>query len=55
MRLAGHVACMGLKRNAYMVLVGKPEEKRPLGRHSVDGRIILRWISCTWLRVLKCD
>jgi hypothetical protein len=25
-------ACMGEKRNAYRLLVGKPEEKRPLGR-----------------------
>jgi hypothetical protein len=25
MRWVGHVACMGEKRNAYMVLVGKPE------------------------------
>jgi hypothetical protein len=32
MRLAGHVARMGLKRNAYRILVGKPEGKRPLGR-----------------------
>jgi hypothetical protein len=23
---------MGAKRNAYRILVGKPEEKRPLGR-----------------------
>jgi hypothetical protein len=23
---------MGEKRNAYRILVGKPEEKRPLGR-----------------------
>jgi hypothetical protein len=29
---AGHVARMGEKRNAYRVLVGKPEGKRPLGR-----------------------
>jgi hypothetical protein len=29
---AGHVARMGEKRNAYRLLVGKPEEKRPLGR-----------------------
>jgi hypothetical protein len=27
---AGHVACMGKKGNAYRVLVGKPEGKRPL-------------------------
>jgi hypothetical protein len=32
MRWAGHVARMGEKRNAYKVLMGKPEGKRPLGR-----------------------
>jgi hypothetical protein len=32
MRWAGHVARMGEGRNVYRVLVGKPEEKRPLGR-----------------------
>jgi hypothetical protein len=32
MRWAGLVAQMGKKRNAYMLLVGKPEGKRPLGR-----------------------
>jgi hypothetical protein len=25
--------------------VGKPEGRRPLGRPSVDGRIILTWIT----------
>jgi len=29
-------------------LVGKPEEKRPLGNPSLDGRIILRWIFRKW-------
>jgi hypothetical protein len=29
---AGHVARMGAKRNAYRILVGNPEGKRPLGR-----------------------
>ena len=29
---AGHVACMGERRVAYRVLVGKPERKRLLGR-----------------------
>jgi hypothetical protein len=32
MRWARHVAGMGTKRNAYRILVGKPEGKRPLGR-----------------------
>jgi hypothetical protein len=32
MRWAGHVARMGEKSNAYGILVGKPEEKRQLGR-----------------------
>ena len=32
MRWAGHVARMGEERGAYRVLVGKPDEKRPLGR-----------------------
>jgi hypothetical protein len=31
MRRAGHVARMREKRNAYRLLVGKPEGKRPLG------------------------
>jgi hypothetical protein len=34
MKWAGHVPRMGAKRNAYRVLVGKPEGKRLLGRHS---------------------
>jgi hypothetical protein len=32
MRWVGHVARMGEKRNAYRLLVGKPEGRRPLGR-----------------------
>jgi hypothetical protein len=38
MRRAGHVARMGEKRNAYRILVGKPEGKRP------QGRARRRWI-----------
>jgi hypothetical protein len=33
MRWAGHVALMGEGRGVYRVLVGRPEGKRPLGRH----------------------
>jgi hypothetical protein len=32
MRWAGHVTCMGDERNAYVVLVGKAEVEKPLGR-----------------------
>jgi hypothetical protein len=32
MGLAGHAARMGETRNAYRILVGKPEGKIPLGR-----------------------
>jgi len=32
MRWAGHVVHMGEGRGMHRVLVGKPEEKRPLGR-----------------------
>jgi hypothetical protein len=32
MKWAGHVACIGEKRNAYKLLVGQPEGKRPIGR-----------------------
>jgi len=34
MRWVGHVAFMGDGRGVYRVLVGKPEGKRPLGRHT---------------------
>jgi hypothetical protein len=50
MRWAGHVARMGEGRNVYMVLVGKPEGKRPLGRPRrrwEDGiKMDLREIGC---------
>jgi hypothetical protein len=32
MRLAVHETRMGETKNAYRILVGKPEGKRPLGR-----------------------
>jgi hypothetical protein len=57
----GHAACMGEMRNAYNILVGKSEGKRPLGRLGIDGKIILEWIlgiygewvwtGFTWLRI----
>jgi hypothetical protein len=44
MRWAGHVARMGEKRNVYMLLVGKREGKRPLGRPS-----------CRWIDNISMD
>jgi hypothetical protein len=56
MRWAGHVARMGEKRNAYRLLVGKPEGKIPLGRPRrgwVDNiRMDLRevgWSDVDWI------
>jgi hypothetical protein len=46
MRWAGHVACMGEKINAYRILVGKPEGRRPLGRPR------RRWVDKTNLKIL---
>jgi hypothetical protein len=60
MRWAGHVARMGEKRNAYRILLGKPEGKRPLGRprrRCVDNiKIDLRedgmvWTGSIWFRI----
>jgi hypothetical protein len=56
MRWARHVARIGAKRNAYRILVGKPEGKRPLGRPRrrwVDNmKIDLReigWVGMDWI------
>jgi hypothetical protein len=56
MRWAGHVARMGAKRNAYRILVGNPEEKRPLGkprRRRVDnikmGLREIEWEGGDWI------
>jgi hypothetical protein len=56
MRWAGHVARMGEKRNAYRILVEKPEGKRPLRRPRrrwMDNiKIDLReigWDSMDWI------
>jgi hypothetical protein len=50
MRWAGHVARKEEERNVYKVLMGKPEEKRPLARprrKREDGiRMDLKEIGC---------
>jgi hypothetical protein len=41
--VGGACGMNGEKRNVYRLLVGKPEEKRPLGRPRCRWIIILRW------------
>jgi hypothetical protein len=60
MRWAGHVAQMGETRNAYRILVGKPERKRPLGiprRRWVDNiKMDLReigWNGRDWIELAQ--
>jgi hypothetical protein len=56
MRLAGYVARIGEKRNAYRILVGNLEGKRPLGRPrrrwgdniKIDLREI-GWVGMDWI------
>jgi hypothetical protein len=48
MRWAGHVARMGEKRNAYRILVGKPEGKRHWEDLDEGGWTISRWILERW-------
>jgi hypothetical protein len=56
MRWAGHLARMGEKRNAYRILMGKPEGKKPLGRPrrrwggsiKMDLREI-GWVGMDWI------
>ena len=49
--MGGHIASMEQFRNAYRVLVGKPESKRPLGRprHRREDNIKMD------LREVGCD
>jgi len=62
MRLAGHVARMGERRDVYRVLVGKTEGKRPLGRlrrrREDNIKMDLQEVGCggvwtgsSWLRI----
>jgi hypothetical protein len=60
MRWVGHVALMGVKRNAYRLLAGKPEVKRllrcPGHRWNFNIKMLERqdwvmWTGLIWLRI----
>jgi hypothetical protein len=60
MRWKRHVARMGKMRNAYNILVGKPEGKRPLGRPrrrwEYNIRLDLReteWEGVNWTQLVQ--
>jgi hypothetical protein len=60
MRWAGLVTRMGEKRNAYRLLVGKPEGKRPLGRprrmwldNSRMDLIEIGWDGVKWIGLVQ--
>jgi hypothetical protein len=60
MRWMGHVARIGEMRNAYKILVGKPEGKRPLGRlrhkWEVNIRVVLKeivWEDVDWMHLAQ--
>jgi hypothetical protein len=60
MRWAGHVARMGEKMNAYRLLVGKQEGRRPLGkqrRRWVDtirmDVVEVGWGDLDWIRMAQ--
>jgi hypothetical protein len=60
MRWAGHVARIRTTRNAYRILVGKPDGRRPLGRRRrrwVDNiKMDLRetgWDGMDWIELAQ--
>jgi hypothetical protein len=62
--IGGPCSTNGEKRNAYKLLVGKPEGKSHQEDQDVGGRIILgwilerwdgvMWIGLVWLRIGTC-
>jgi hypothetical protein len=48
-RWAGYVARLGEKRNAYRLLVGKPEGKRPLRINIRRDLVELGWGDVDWI------
>jgi hypothetical protein len=60
MRWAGHVAGLEEKRDAYRILVGRPEGRRPLGRprHRWEDNIKMDfqdvgWVGMDWIELAE--
>jgi hypothetical protein len=60
MRWASHVAHVGELRNEYKIFVGRPEQKRPLGRprHRWEDNIRMelreiRWEGVEWMHLAQ--
>ena len=53
LRWAGNVARMEVSRNPYGVLMGRPEEKRPLGRPRRRWEDNKKWILGRWVFMLE--
>jgi hypothetical protein len=49
--IGGHVAHVSKIRNAYTILIGKPENKRSLGRRKRRWEKIIKWI----LKETECE
>jgi hypothetical protein len=53
-RWTGHVASMGTKRNAYRLLVGKPEEKRRRREGNIQMDLTdVAWAGMDWIDVAE--
>jgi hypothetical protein len=50
-----HVACIVEKRNAYRILVEKPEGKRPLRRSRQTGEVLERIVYSSLIRRTEND
>jgi hypothetical protein len=43
-----YTTCTGKRKYINRILMRKPEERRPLGRPIIDGKIILKWVLEKW-------
>jgi hypothetical protein len=53
MGLGGHIVRIGVMKNVYQVLAGKPEGKRQFRKPRSKGRVMLRWQIMYWICVTQ--